>query len=531
MFSANGCGSTVPELCLGSHLGFRRLFQLARLHARPDKAMMLRKTMKAALAALLLAAAALAAAIAWPRAQAPLADSADDYAVTNVRVVDVEAGTAGPLTAVSIRDGIIAAIGPAEAGLPLVDGAGGYLVPGLWDMHMHSFQLSPQMHLPLYLANGITAVRDMMDCPGDRDSLIACASDKRAWSVEAAQGRLAAPRFVSIASYYLENPDLTPAEISGRAADALARGIDELKVYNRLPRPAYLHAASQARRHGLRLVGHLPKAVALEEALASGQRSFEHAHLFSRHCYRRAGDWRSGALAGVDPTRLAEAMVAAHDPHSCAAAFEAMRRAGAWFVPTHVTREEDARAGDPTFVGDPRLGYLDPLSRWAYRDDLAGTRAAYPGLRGERALQAYFREGLRLTGAAYRAGVPVLVGTDTAIGGLRYHDEMAWLVRAGLTPAEVLRAATLDAARYAGLERSSGSIAVGKRADLLILSANPLEDIRATRTIRSVFLAGRHYDRPRLDALLRFVRSQSARPDIWAKLLWGFARSSVTSDL
>ncbi|HEX8226192.1 MAG TPA: amidohydrolase family protein [Allosphingosinicella sp.] len=492
---------------------------------------MLRRATKAALAALLLLAALVAAAIAWPRAQAPLADAGDDYAVTNVRVIDVESGTAGPVTAVSIRDGIIAAIGPAEAGLPQVDGGGGYLVPGFWDMHMHSFQLSPQLHLPLYLAHGVTGVRDMMDCPGARDSLIACVSDKRRWSADAARGRLAGPRFVSVASYYLEKPDLVPAEISARAADARARGIDELKVYNRLARPAYLHAAAEAQRRGLRLVGHLPRALALEEALANGQSSFEHAHLFVRHCYARAGDWRSGALAGADPTRLAEAMVAGQDPKRCAAAFAAMRAAGAWFVPTHVTREEDARAGDPAFVGDPRLDYLDPMSRWAFRDDLGGTRSAYPGVRGEQALQAYFREGLRLTGAAYRAGVPVLVGTDTAIGGFRYHDEMAWLVRAGLTPAQVLRAATLDAARYAGMERSFGSIAVGKRADLLILAANPLEDIAATRSIRSVFLGGRHYDRRRLDELLRFVRGQSGRPDIWAKLLWGFARSSVTSDL
>ena len=504
---------------------------LAPFRGSADKRTMLKKATKAALAGLILLAALAAAAIAWPRSQAPLADSGDDYAIANVRVVDVEKGTAGHLTAVSIRDGLIAAVGPAQAGLPVVDGGGGYLVPGFWDMHMHSFQLSPQLHLPLYLANGITGVRDMMDCPGPSDSLIACAADKRRWSADAAGGRLAGPRFLSMASYYFETPDLTAAQIAERAAAARSRGIDELKVYNRLSRPAFAQVAAEARNHGMRLVGHLPKAVALEEALASGQRSFEHAHLFVRHCYARSEPWRSGALAGADPTRLAEAMVAAHDPRRCAAAFGAIRSGGAWFVPTHVTREEDARAGDPAFLADPRLDYLDPLSRWAFRDDLGGTRAAYPGLRGEQALQAYFREGLRLTGAAYRAGVPVLVGTDTAIGGFRYHDEMAWLVRAGLTPAEVLRAATLDAARYAGVERAFGSVAVGKRADLLILAANPLEDIAATRTIRSVFLGGRHYDRKRLDALLRFVRRQSARPDNWLKLLWGFARSSVTSDL
>jgi adenine deaminase len=117
------------------------------------------------------------------------------------------------------------------------------------------------------------------------------------------------------------------------------------------------------------------------------------------------------------------------------------------------------------------------------------------------------------------------------MGGFRYHDEMGLLARAGLSPADVLRAATIDAARHAGLERSSGSVAVGKRADLVLLDSNPLEDIGATRRIRAVFLNGRLYDRARLDALLGFTRAQASSPANWMKLLWGFARSSVSSDL
>jgi hypothetical protein len=492
----------------------------------------LRKILKAAVLVVASLVLIFAAGVMWPKAEAPLPDARRDYVIANVRIVDVERGVASPLGDVTIRRGMIERIGGArDARLAVVDGGGGWLVPGFWDMHMHSFQLSPQMHLPLFVANGVTSVRDMMDCPGEQDSLIACAAEKKRWSEAAAGGRLASPKFVSLASYYLENPGLTPGEVTARAEAAQRRGIQELKVYNRLSYPAYRQAAEEARRRGLRLVGHLPKAVSLDDALALGQRSFEHAHLFLRACYARAADWRSGRLDAADRTRLAEAMVAAHDRSACARYFTAMRDAGARFVPTHVTREEDARAADPAFTGDPRLAWLDPLSRWAWRDDLASTRAEYPGARGEQALERYFAAGLRLTAAAHRAGVPVLVGTDTAIGGFRYHDEMAWLVRAGLSPAEVLRAATIEAARYAGLERTHGSVSPGKQADLVLLAADPLEDIANTRRIHAVIVAGHLYDRERLDALLAFTRRQAQRPDNWAKLLWGFARSSVVSDL
>jgi hypothetical protein len=398
-------------------------------------------------------------------------------------------------------------------------------------MHMHSFQLSPQMHLPLFVANGVTSVRDMMGCPSNQDSLIACTSDKHRWNAAVRTGRLASPRFVSVASYYFDNPALTPAEVSRRSHAAAAAGTDELKVYNRLSRPAYARVAAEARRSNMRLVGHLPKAISLEEALAARQRSFEHAHLLPRHCYKRGAAWRRSKLDVPPSTPQIEAFIADHDPQVCRTAFSSLKAAGAWLVPTHVTREEDARAGERSFIDDPRLAYLDPLSRWAYQDDLSSTRTSYPHARGEHALKRYFEHGLRLTGAAHAAGVPILVGTDTALGGFRYHDELEHLVRAGLTPAEVLRAATLDAARYLRLEHVSGSIEPGKHADLVLLEANPLSDVRNTRRIRAVTIGGRMYDRVRLDQLLRFTRSQAQRPDNWAKLMWGFARSSVISDL
>ena len=471
--------------------------------------------------------------VAWPAARAPLPDATRDRLIINARVVDVERGVAGPLTSVLIRNGAVAAIGPIDTtnGLPVLDAGGGYLVPGFWDMHVHTFQVSPQLHLPLFVANGITGVRDMMDCPGASDTLIACVADKRRWTREVEAGTLTAPRFVEVASFYFERPDTLPYEVAPLAAAYKARGLDALKVYNRLPRPAYLRLVQEAKRLEMRVVGHLPKAVTLDEAVAVGQVSFEHARLFPQHCFASAAAWRRGELNGMAPTLLAELVVREHDPATCDRSFAAMRKAGAWFVPTHVTREEDARASDSSFINDPRLAWLDPLSHWAYRDDLAATAASHPGKRGQLALRRYFEHGLKLTGKAYRAGLPVLVGTDSGVGGFRYHDEMALLVRAGLSPAEVLKAATIDAARYALADARFGTITLGKRADLVLLDANPLTDIGNTRRIRAVLVDGRLYDRKRLDAQLAFVRGQANAVSNWLKILCGLAASSVKGDL
>lgn len=476
----------------------------------------------------------LALAIVWPTNAAPLPEAGADRLITNVHVIDVETGKAGPIVDVLIRDGRITAIAAdlkAAPDVPNVDGKNGYLIPGLWDMHVHAFQASPQLHLPLFVANGVTGVRDMMDCPEEADPLIACIADKRTWSRASAAGTMASPRFVEIASFYFDRPEETGKDAVARARTYHQRGLDSLKVYNRIPRDTYMALATEARSLRMPLVGHLPKAVSLSEAIDSGQRSFEHAHLLVRACSSKEPEWRAGRLKDVGPITLAELMVTTYDDSKCREILHQLRDGRSWLVPTHVTREEDARAHDRTFVEDPRLNYLDPLSRWAYNDDLGATTQQYDGQRGAAVLGEYFEAGLRLTKAAHEAGVPVLVGTDSVIGGFRYHDEMELLQRAGLSPASVIKAATLDAARYAGQADKFGSVSVGKTADLVLLRADPLRDIGNTRSIEAVFIAGRLYDREKLDELLAFTKAEAKAPSNWIKLVWAFLTSSVASEL
>lgn len=480
------------------------------------------KGWKIALTALALPFWLLAAGAAWPEPRAPLPPRLPaSYVIDHVRVVDVAAGTVSAPTHIHVADGVIQAIGETPSVAHRIDGKGAYVVPGFWDMHVHSFATTPQLAHALMLSHGITSVRDMMNCAAPRDPLVACIEDKKAWSAQAEAGDRAGPRYVGLASFYFDDPALTPAEVTRRAEAYVRSGATELKVYNRLTLPGYRALAEVSRRTGVPIAGHLPRAVPLETALALGQRRFEHARLLPDAC--------GGAIdPRLPPALRTRATLARFDRVRCAALIDRMAAAGAVLVPTHVTRDDDVRAQAGNVQG---LEWLDPLSRWAWHDDAAGTAAAYPGPHGAALLRAYHKRGLALTGVAHRRGVTVLAGTDTVPGGPRYHDELAMLVEAGLSPAEALRAATVSAARFSGKGARFGTVAPDKAADLVLLESNPLDDIAATRTIHGLVFAGRHYRDADLQALRDFTRRQANHPANWAKILWGFITSPSASEL
>lgn len=483
---------------------------------------------------LLALALAFLALIAWPVASAPLPQRNATTLIDNVRIVDVLAGTSGEPTRILIHNGRIAAIGTDLTVPPdafRIDARGKFVMPGLWDMHSHSWQVSPQLHLPLQLASGVTAVRDMMGCPEADDPLIACHVDKQRWTASAGRGEMASPRFVADASFFYEDAALTPDAVRARLQEDARSGVDLLKVYNRLPKASYEALMQASRQAGLEVVGHLPRAVPLDGAIAAGQHSFEHGRIFIEGCFADAARWRRGALDSLPRPVLLRRMLEQRDQTYCDAQMARMAESGAAFVPTLVTREEDARAPDPAFMDDPRLVYADPLSRWAYRDDASTTLMAYASPQDRALLERTLQQAMADTLSAYRAGVPVLVGSDTIIAGPRLHDELGLLAEAGLTNAEVLRAATLDAARFMRAQRNFGTIEPGKVADLIILSADPLADIRNTRKLAGVMLNGHYYDAGGLAELKAFVQQQAGHPSNWARMIWGFLTSSAGSSL
>ncbi len=491
-------------------------------------------------AVLVLGIGAFAAGVLWPERLPEVPLETRLLVIENVSVVDAETATLHPGMTVEVENGRIRKLEPtgdSRSSGEVVDGSGMFLIPGLWDMHVHLVvKLSTHFHLPLFVAHGVTGARDMADCEDPEERLLACLEDKRSWNEAVGRGELVGPRVMGVASFIVNGPSrrderypgfFAPGtESEGRelARYASERGFDFVKVYDSLPRDAYFALLDEANAGSLPVVGHRPRAVSALEASDAGHRSFEHARLFLEECYPGASKLRLDDHRYTTADR--RAMVDQHDASQCGLLFAAMKKNRTWFVPTHVTRKMDAFADDDAFRNDPRLRYIQGVQRKAWSEDADRMVADDPSPEGRKAFMDVYEKGLALTDAAFRAGVPILAGTDAndsfAFPGSGLHDELEELVKAGLTPAEALVAATLGPARYFGVEAEYGSIAEGKAADMILLRENPLADIRSSRSIEAVVLAGRLYRREQLDALLDGVEASIGSPTLAAKALWAY---------
>ena len=453
-----------------------------------------------------------------------------DLAITNVAVVDVERGRLLPARTVLVRDGRILAVVSARDALPAstgrtLDGSGGYVIPGLWDMHAH-LMLSgrpTEIEMPLFVAHGVTGVRVMgADRPSPVPERTPGLDQHREWRARIDAGELTGPRLVALGSWAVNGAsgitDSMPAFYAARtreegrqlAAYLVERGFDFIKIYNNLSRDGYLGLAEEARRLGIPFAGHEPAGLTAIEISNAGQKSIEHSRVFLRSCFPGADSLPPPSSPGSAVARMRRA-VDQHDPAICDRIFRTFARNGTYITPTHLTRRMDAFAHDSAFRQDPRLKYLPfpQLMRWgADANRMASIDSAGEG---RRAFMDSYRKGLELTHAAYRAGVPVILGTDAGdtyvFPGSGVHDELGELVKAGLTPAEALRAATLAAAAYLDTTAHFGTVQPGRHADLVLLEGNPLEDIANTRRIRAVVLGGRVFDRAALDSLLAGVEA------------------------
>ena len=396
--------------------------------------------------------------------------------IDNVTIVDVTSGRLEPRKTIVIEGKRITRIqnaSRATRAAATLDGTGMFVIPGLWDMHVHAFFTNDtarfhgtsQVMLPLFIVNGVTGVRDLGSnleaTLGARDSIAA--------------HQLIGPRMV-VSGPMIDGPTTryaaaikvaTPDEARAAVRMLKERGVDLIKTQTLIPRDAYFALADEASRIGIPFEGHVPREITGLEAVTAHQRSFEH-------------------MIGVTDTNTT--LIAA------------LAKNHVWQCPTVINSVGTAR----DFLEDPGLAFWLKGSVESWRK-AAVTKLEAPDT-AQRAFDDRARRRLALIKKLHDAKIPLLAGTDAPAGydlvpGTSIHRELQLLVRAGLSPLEALQTATLNPARYFGKTADWGTVAPGKVADLVVLSRNPLQDIRNTLSVVAVVADGRYQSPRELDAV------------------------------
>ena len=451
----------------------------------------------------------------------------------NINVVDVESGIILRTRTVEIDSGIITAIKkqPRKNYPPntlVVTANDKYLIPGLWDMHVHITQgpwNDPTKTFALMIANGITGIREM-------GGFIRTINQ---WRSQISKGALLGPRIMAAGPILYGNKtvDLTHIGVSSperarQIVDSLkAIGIDLVKVYNFIPREPYYAIADAAKKLKIPLAGHVPLSVSLAEASDAGQNSIEHLNFpfFVQECAREFTRWRKKDIdreyhltRPFDPASTSAWIEQIHDFDSALMQYEQKRadtiynhflKNHTWQCPTLIFIKMSVNRRDSTLTTDSLMKYAYSSftrKQWDYKN--APISAAMNDEEWN-ILKRLYSKNLQIVNDMKKRSIAFLAGTDLSNAfiypGFSLHEELELFVQTGFTPMEALQTATINPARFFGLEDSLGTIMTGKYADLVILNANPLIDISNTRRIEGIVVLGKYYNRNQLDRLLESV--------------------------
>ena len=436
--------------------------------------------------------------------------SEDGYVITNVTIVDVEKGIAVPGRTVIVMGNRIEKIGAqGELDIPerarRINGHGLTLMPGLVDAHVHYFDAP--VFGRLMIANGVLLVRDM-GMPNEyilplRDALN--------------RGETLGPEMIATGTMLDGNPPLIPSiamglNTPGQAREAVRQqaeaGVDMIKVYSRLDKEVFLAILDEARKYDLKVVGHVPDSIYIEDAVTAGLSSYEHWFGFEKIIARLLGEpvnlKYTGMGSGADYLqRLVEL-----DPQALQEVYQRLRLSGTTIVPTVVT-----------FRNWPNVDALEvsnlPMGEYISHNLLSIWKSQWSGQ--SEAPDYIWQNWARIVAALNQAGVPLMVGTDLMVPGIlpgfSVHEEMEIWQEAGIPAADVLRSATLVPAQFMDLGDRLGSIGEGKTASMVLVRADPLEDIRNAQLIEAVFLRGQYFSRSDLDRLLGEARDLASQPN------------------
>ncbi len=441
----------------------------------------------------------------------------DLMVINNVSVVDVRSGAVLADQTVILERNRISSVGPSKSAkyprnAPSVNGHGYFLIPGLWDMHVHLlfgdwFPGAQDVTLPLLIANGVTGVRDM-------GSELETVQD---WRNEIEAGRLLGPRIYT-SGPMLDGPKprfpssiaITTPEDGRRAVNELKqRGADFIKLQSLIPREAVFAIADEAKKQEIAFEGHVPDSVRASEMSEAGMKSFEHLIGIFEGSSPNEDDFLKG---GKTEGRF----LASYDSERAAALASVLAKNQTWQCPTLVWERGGNLIDVTDFAKDGRAKYV-PAS-WKNKTWKRFTDEIMKGYGTDDVAvrKKFIEKELEVAQRLHKVGVPFLAGTDTPPGvyvfpGFSLHEELQRFVAAGFTPLEALQTATLNPVRFLGIEEQLGTIEKGKLADLVLLNANPLQDISNTQKIAAVIVNGHYYSGKDLEKMLAGVEAAARR--------------------
>jgi len=434
-----------------------------------------------------------------------------DLLLKNVTIIDVASGETHLKRHVGIDGDKITQIYSnaiiASKETQTIDASGKFLIPGLWDMHTHYFWNYNSSN-PALIANGVTGIREMW---GNMDII-------NMVKKQIVNGTITGPDIFTAGAIIDGNPPIWPGSAGvGNAEEAVAevdkqitQGVDFFKVYSRLTREAYYAIAAKSKASDIPFAGHIPNSISIWEAMEAGQYSSEHLYGILEAVNSKPDELAAQPSAFSEKSM--ELMIDNFDENLFDSLATVLAKSNMWISPTLTVLRSIAYLDDSTFTNDPRLKYVpafmtaswDPAKDFRFKGRPA---SFYETSRKKYELQ------LSLMGKLANKGVKIIAGTDYAnpfcFPGFSLHDEMALMVAGGMSPLQALQAATLNAAIFQGKEEKFGTVDTGKVASLVLLNANPLDNIDNTKKIHAVILRGKIIDRKALDKLLASAQTLS----------------------
>lgn len=467
----------------------------------------------------------------WPTSKFQPPKSFEKTIIKNVNIVNVETGEIAKNQFILIEQSRITKIDSSKIAVPedalLIDGKGKYLIPGLWDMHTHSNQHSEWLHHPLYIANGVTGVRDMSGQLNEMDSYWVGSRERLQWNKDLNNNTRVTPRYVLQSSYQMDGKKAIPENVpdffklqNPLQVDSLLQfykneKIDFIKVYQQLPKETYKTLAEKAPEFGLHLAGHKPMFLSLEEAVNLGQKSFEHGRIFMYECFPETDSLKNPTNWKQYFSKSKAKIVQQFDSVQAKELMHLMNQKGAYWTPTLQTLKFEANAHKDSFSNNENLKYVTKVRKrlwWKYDTD--HNKEKNLESEGTNISEQFFKASKKQVMLANQLGVPIMAGTDVTdsyvFAGFSLHDELYELTTSGLSNLEALQSATIVPATFSNLVKDYGTIAINKKADLVLLNKNPLDDIKSTKEINGVLLNGVYYDEEKLTELKAFTETAAS---------------------